>query len=182
MTKGVGKTHSEAGDGPAGYLVPPFAGFIRSQVLARTGGAPAPRESTRGWPLIRSPARYQREERVHGESVAKIMRAWEVAGRGPDAGPPEECTHGAAEPIAAVAASARTVMPEERAVRRGWQSPLAANLDQMLDLAGGIRRHRITGRGDDQVVDSARAPERRLVPAGRVPRSAGGRSTMRSRR
>ena len=53
MTKGVGKTHSEAGDGPAGYPVPLFAGFIRSQVLARTGGAPAPRESTRGWPLIR---------------------------------------------------------------------------------------------------------------------------------
>ena len=80
-------------------------------------------------------------ERGHGESVPEIMRAGEVTGRSPDASPPEECPHGAAEGAAAVAAGARTAMPEERAVRPGWQSPPAANLDQALDLVGGIRRH-----------------------------------------
>ena len=79
------------------------------------------------------------EERVHGESVPEIMRAWEVTGCRPDAGLPEQCSHGTAEAAAAVAARARTAMPQERAVRLGRQSPLAANLEQVLDLSGGIR-------------------------------------------
>ena len=68
--------------------------------------------------------------------MPEIMRAGKVTGRGPDAGPPEECSHGTAEAAAAVAASTRTAMPEERAVRLGRQSPPAANRDQVLDLAG----------------------------------------------
>ena len=66
--------------------------------------------------------------------------------RGPDAGPPEECAHGTAEAPAAVAARVRTAMPEEWAVRLGRQSPPAANRDQVLDLAGGIRRQRDEAR------------------------------------
>ena len=74
------------------------------------------------------------------------MRAWEVTGLGPDIGPPEQRPHGTAEAAAAVAAHARTAMPQERAVRLGRQSPLAANLEQVLDLSGGIRRHRDEAR------------------------------------
>ena len=83
------------------------------------------------------------EERVDGESVAKIVHAWESTGGGPNAGPPEQCSHGETEAATAVAAAGvRTAMPEERAVRSGWQSPETANPEQVLDLAGGIGRHR----------------------------------------
>ena len=74
------------------------------------------------------------------------MCAWEMTRRGPDAGAPEECAYGVAETSAAVAAGGRTAMPEERALRPGGQSSPAAELRQVLDLAGGIRRQRDEAR------------------------------------
>ena len=109
------------------------------------------------------------EERVHGESVAEVMRAWEMTRRGPDAGAPEECSHGAAEAPAAVAAGGRTAMPEERSLRRGWQSPPVADLDQVLDLAGGIRRQRDEARLVELgLADRQRALRRVVVSDGQL--------------
>ena len=107
------------------------------------------------------------EECVDGESVTEIMRAWEMPRRGPDAGPPEECPHGAAEAPAAVAASARMAMPEQRAVRPGWKSPPVANRDQVLDLEGGIRRYRDeAGLVELGLADRQRALRRVVVSHG----------------
>ena len=117
-------------------------GSTRSRRSRRAPCRRPGRAASTARPVRRVPA----EERGHGESVPEIMRAGKVTGRGPDAGPPEECSHGTAEAAAAVAASARTAMPEERAVRLGRQSPPAANRDQVLDLVGGIRRHRDEAR------------------------------------
>ena len=54
----------------------------------------------------------------------------------------------------------------DRHVDRG--NPAPHRIREDLKVTG------ITGRSGDQAVDPARAPDRRLVPAGRVPRSAGG--------